>query len=134
MYLTRFNLTEKENFWVLANYFTKVDGVLHEKEDEYLSLYAQEMGINRNVLEKTELDVDNAIEFFKNAEHNVQVKVYIELVALALCDTDFHVKEKEWLKKLQNKLNISEEKKMKIVVALVDIFGKYTELEKIINE
>lgn len=134
MYLAEFNLNEKERFWSLANHFTKVDGVFHNKENEYLSLYAQEMGINRNVLEKEVIDVNEAIEFFEKSDESTRVKVYIELVALALCDDDFHAKEKDWLKELQLKMKISEDKKNKIVMALVEIFEKYAALDKIINE
>lgn len=134
MYLNVLSQKEKECFWVLAKALAKADGIISFEEERYLDQYLKEMELTSETIKVLELTVYDAIEHLAKCENNIKRKIYVELIALALCNNEYDEKEKLLMKKIQNSFLISDTQKESIINLVTDIFDAYYKLEVIINE
>lgn len=134
MYLNVLSLKQKECFWVLAKTLAKADGSISIEEEHYLKHYLKEMEFDLSSAQSSDISTEVAIEYLSESPYDIKMKIYIELIALALCNKDYDEKEKELMQIIQKKFSIANDTKEIIINLIADIFDTYQKLEVIINE
>ncbi|KAB7882975.1 TerB family tellurite resistance protein [Poseidonibacter ostreae] len=102
MLLMQLEAREKFSFLQLAHYLARIDNSYGEREDEVISSYCTEMGIE-NI---DSFDIDNFCleENLNNYKsQRSQRIILLELMILIHIDNDFHVNEKDLIKKITEK-------------------------------
>ena len=102
MLLMQLEAREKFSFLQLAHYLARIDNSYGEREDEVISSYCTEMGIE-NI---DSFDIDNFCleENLNNYKsQRSQRIILLELMILIHIDNDFHVNEKDLINKMTEK-------------------------------
>ena len=134
MYLGNLEKKQKECFWVIAKELSKVDGTVSVEEEYYLNQYLKEMEFKLDCVKDLEYTVDDAIGFLAKSTSEVRIKIYIELIALALCNKEYDVNEKLMMNKIQEKFLITDKKKEEIITLVLEIFNLYNKLNVVIDD
>lgn len=133
MYLGSLNEKQKVNFWVLAKKLAHIDGEVSNEELRYFELYAWELGASKEILDSVAATAEEAIEFFGKADSMTKKKVYIELLALALCNDEFHETEVEFMNDMKVTLGIDNETDAFLKTAITQLMETYDKFERIVN-
>ena len=131
MFLNGLTDSEKSAFYTLAKGTIDADENIADNETLLLEQYLQEMSMT--VEQVRPLSFDEAVNIFSEASKEKGRQIYIELFALAMCDTDFAPEEAEFLSAIAAKLDISEKTQTDLqdcVLSLLQVYGRMNELIK----
>ena len=99
MLLMKLETKEKFSFLQLAHYLGRIDNSYGNKEEEIILEYCSEMGIDN--LDTFDVDIfclEDILKDFKTKKS--QKIVLLELMILIHIDNNFHINEKELIKKI----------------------------------
>lgn len=105
MFLSFLNENEKKAFLGLAHKVALADNVLHDQEKRMMELYEYECGIPLG--DEKHTDITTLCSAFTSKAN--QVYCMIELLGLALSDSDFPVSEQNVINEIASRLNINSE-------------------------
>lgn len=106
MLLMKLETKEKFSFLQLAHYLARIDNKFGQKEEEIISEYCTEMGIDYiDNFDTEEFSLEKILNDFKSKKS--QKIVLLELMILIHIDNNFHVNEQELIKKISEKFEIS---------------------------
>ncbi len=134
MYLNRWSQNEQKAFFVLADKVMCIDDKVEDVELDMIHAYLQEIHKNEDFIQNLNLSEEQAGEIFMSASSSVQKEVYIELYALAVCNSEYAQVEKEYMNQLGEAWEISEAVRCKIQEHIDQLNKIYLSLEKIIME
>ena len=100
------NLAEKEKaaFLCLAGNIIKADGVSSKSEVIILNNIIQELHIKG---EKSNLSIEESCDVFAGSDEFTRRGIYIELLSLAMADNTYDSTEKDFLKTVSLRLDLS---------------------------
>lgn len=131
MFLNGFSGDEKSAFFSLAQCILDADKVVAENEEVLLAGFLHEMEMSIDQVDL--LAFNEAVDVFSRADETTRRQMYIELFALAICDSDFAPEEKELLSAIAVKLGISKEKEKDIQECIHDLLNVYSRLNALIK-
>ncbi|MFK2821432.1 TerB family tellurite resistance protein [Arcobacter sp. YIC-80] len=108
MLLMQLETKEKFSFLQLAHYLARIDKSFGEKEEEIILEYCSEMGIdNIDMFDENSFCLETILNDFKSKKS--QKIVLLELMILIHIDNNFDINEKELIKNICSKFDISLE-------------------------
>lgn len=108
MLLMQLETKEKFSFLQLAHYLARIDKSFGEKEEEIILEYCSEMGIdNIDIFDEDSFCLEKVLNDFKSKKS--QKIVLLELMILIHIDNNFDINEKELIKNICDKFDISLE-------------------------
>lgn len=108
MLLMQLETKEKFSFLQLAHYLARIDKNFGEKEEEIILEYCSEMGIdNIDMFDEDSFCLETVLNDFKSKKS--QKIVLLELMILIHIDNNFDINEKEFIKNICDKFDISLE-------------------------
>ena len=108
MLLMQLETKEKFSFLQLAHYLARIDKSFGEKEEEIILEYCSEMGIdNIDIFDEDNFCLESVLNDFKSKKS--QKIVLLELMILIHIDNNFDINEKEFIKNICDKFDISLE-------------------------
>ena len=108
MLLMKLETKEKFSFLQLAHYLARIDKNFGEKEEEIILEYCSEMGIdNIDIFDEDNFCLEEVLNDFKSKKS--QKIVLLELMILIHIDNNFDINEKEFIKNICDKFDISLE-------------------------
>lgn len=108
MLLMQLETKEKFSFLQLAHYLARIDKSFGEKEEEIILEYCSEMGIdNIDIFDEDNFCLEEVLNDFKSKKS--QKIVLLELMILIHIDNNFDINEKEFIKNICDKFDISLE-------------------------
>jgi hypothetical protein len=107
MFFELMSREEKKNCLALLSGLAKVDGHVHERENELIAGYSFMMGLN--VEEIVEQPVQKLIEYFSSKSEIIRKAVYLESFGLVLSDSFFHPLEQSVMKDMRNAFGFAPE-------------------------
>ncbi|UTJ07720.1 TerB family tellurite resistance protein [Arcobacter roscoffensis] len=108
MLLMQLETKEKFSFLQLAHYLARIDKNFGEKEEEIILEYCSEMGIdNIDIFDEDSFCLETVLNDFKSKKS--QKIVLLELMILIHIDNNFDINEKEFIKNICDKFDISLE-------------------------
>lgn len=108
MLLMQLETKEKFSFLQLAHYLARIDKNFGEKEEEIILEYCSEMGIdNIDIFDEDSFCLEKVLNDFKSKKS--QKIVLLELMILIHIDNNFDINEKEFIKNICDKFDISLE-------------------------
>ena len=108
MLLMQLETKEKFSFLQLAHYLARIDKNFGEKEEEIILEYCSEMGIdNIDIFDEDNFCLEEVLNDFKSKKS--QKIVLLELMILIHIDNNFDINEKEFIKNICDKFDISLE-------------------------
>ena len=106
MYLAQLNQDEKEIFLGLAQVLSKVDNIVSIEENQMMKQYCKEMEIDNKFYSQ---NVPEMITKVAGYDSKTKKIIILELIGLALCDTKYDIREKEFILNLAEKMNVTNE-------------------------
>lgn len=126
------NEQERQAFLFFANGVIEADGKIDDSEMQLLNTLLSSLNI---LTKESGLNEDESFNIMKAASEKVKKAAYLELYSLAVSDGDYDPKEKAYLKKIQQQLNLTSDFVEKAAEWLQNY---YTEIKKgmklIVNE
>lgn len=108
MLLMKLTPKEKFSFLQLAHYLARIDNDYGEKEQEIISEYCAEMGIdNDDDFDLESFDIAEILKHFKTKKS--KKIVVLELMILIHADDKFDLKEKVLISQINDVFNLSSE-------------------------
>lgn len=108
MLLMRLESKEKFSFLRLAHYLARIDNTFAKKEEEIISDYCSEMGVeNINSFDMDEFNLDEVLNDFKSLQS--KKIVLLELMILIHIDNNYKIEEKDVVKKIIKSFNLENE-------------------------
>ena len=104
MFLGNLAENEKAAFLCLAENIIKADGITSDSETAILNNFIQELHIKD---EKSSLSVEESYNIFADSDELTRRGIYIELFSLAMADNTYDATEKDFLKIVSLRLNLS---------------------------
>lgn len=116
MFLSYLNKKEMLKFLDLAVYMVDIDGEPTDVEKKVLTKMIAELDQVKDeyTFRKTDT-VENTINFFINCNQVVKNIVYLNLVTISMEDDLYNTSELLFLQKVQEKLEISNEKRRELI-------------------
>jgi len=133
MFLSKLDQSKKELFLQLSIHAALANNILEREEEELISEYCIEMGINKYKIEiRTELnELLNQIN--KSCTEEEKNIIIFEIVGLLMADNEFDSFEAEFMNNVKTKLGISDEK-LKMLFDLINkLKNIYAEITNVIN-
>ncbi len=108
MYLSRLSDKQKEYFMDLCIIASKINSEFSDDEKIYIRQYADEMNIEPRY--STELDLDKVLDSLNDISTSSELNgIFIELIALLMCDGSYDVEENDIAKTVAKVFKISDE-------------------------
>ena len=108
MLLMKLQSKEKFSFLQLAHYLARIDNKFGEREEEIISEYCTEMGIeNLDNFDMENFSLDNILKDFKS-EASKRI-VILELMILIHIDHSFNINEQKLIEKISSSFGIDLE-------------------------
>jgi len=108
MLLMKLQSKEKFSFLQLAHYLARIDNKFGEREEEIISEYCTEMGIeNLDNFDMENFSLDNILKDFKS-EASKRI-VILELMILIHIDHSFNINEQKLMEKISSSFGIDLE-------------------------
>lgn len=105
MLLMKLQSKEKFSFLQLAHYLARIDNKFGEREEEIISEYCTEMGIeNLDTFDMENFSLDNILKDFKS-ESSKRI-VILELMILIHIDHSFNINEQKLMEKISKSFGI----------------------------
>lgn len=129
MYLSLLGKEEKDSFLRLAYEVALIDGDYGVEEQQMIDVYCNEMQISSSSLDK-EVSISTIIDFIAKESDIKNKKIMIfEIIGLAMSDSNYDNKEKEFIYELINKFTLEED----FGVKCEDIISEYISFQNKIN-
>lgn len=129
MYLSLLGKEEKDSFLRLAYEVALIDGDYGVEEQQMIDVYCNEMQISSSSLDK-EASISTIIDFIAKESDIKNKKIMIfEIIGLAMSDSNYDNKEKEFIYELINKFTLEED----FGVKCEDIISEYISFQNKIN-
>ena len=128
MFLSELNKDERKNLIELAYYAAKYNQNFAVEQQHIISNYKRELELPYYKIQG--LDFDNIIENFN--EKNKYI-VFLEIFTLILADEKYDADEQEFMKMLQEALDISDQKKEDIEEWIIDFIDIHNRAQEIIR-
>ncbi len=129
MYLSLLGKKEKDSFLRLAYELALIDGDYGAEEQQMMEVYCNEMQISSSSLDK-EASISTIIDFIAKESDIKNKKIMIfEIIGLAMSDSNYDYKEKNFIYELMNKFMIEED----FGVTCEDIISEYISFQNKIN-
>ena len=125
MYLKDLMQGEKYAFYSIVKYLVTIDGEFAEEEMNLMDEFLQEMQLEKEQV--PDISPEDAIGMLKFSTPSTRKKIYIELIAVTLCDEYLHIDEKEYLDRIANDFLIDDElrdKLFEMVKELLEIYKR----------
>ncbi|TYQ15703.1 UNVERIFIED_CONTAM: hypothetical protein Cloal_2186 [Acetivibrio alkalicellulosi] len=133
MYLSQLDLKKKELFLDLSIHGAMSNNNFAQEQKSIVDAYCNEMGLPKSNY-STKRDLDSVLIEIKDIcsprEKNI---VLIELMALILGDGIYDTMEKEFVKKIQNIFQVSDEKIEEVILSINNLMDTYKALDDIIE-
>ena len=116
---------EKYAFYSIVKYLVTIDGEFAEEEMNLMDEFLQEMQLEKEQV--PDISPEDAIGMLKFSTPSTRKKIYIELIAVTLCDEYLHIDEKEYLDRIANDFLIDDElrdKLFEMVKELLEIYKR----------
>lgn len=133
MFLSKLDQSKKELFLQLSIHAALANNILEREEEELISEYCIEMGINKYKIEiRSELnELLNQIN--KSCTEEEKNIIIFEIVGLLMADNEFDSFEAEFMNNVKTKLGISDEK-LKMLFDLINkLKNIYAEITNVIS-
>lgn len=116
MFLSYLNRKEKLKFLDLAIYMADIDGEPTVIEKRILNkMFAEVEDVRQEYTFQKSESIEETIDFFVNANSVVKNVVYLNLVTISMEDDLYNTSELLFLESIQNKFNISAEKRRDLI-------------------
>ncbi len=116
MFLSYLNRKEKLKFLDLAIYMADIDGEPTVIEKRILNkMFAEVEDVRQEYTFQKSESIEETIDFFVNANSVVKNVVYLNLVTISMEDDLYNTSELLFLEGIQNKFNISAEKRRDLI-------------------
>ncbi len=116
MFLSYLNRKEKLKFLDLAIYMADIDGEPTVIEKRILNkMFAEVEDVRQEYTFQKSETIEETIDFFVNANSVVKNVVYLNLVTISMEDDLYNTSELLFLESIQNKFNISAEKRRDLI-------------------
>ena len=123
MYLKDLMQGEKYAFYSIVKYLVTIDGEFAEEEMNLMDEFLQEMQLEKEQV--PDISPEDAIGMLKFSAPSTRKKIYIELIAVTLCDEYLHIDEKEYLDRIANDFLIDDELRDKLFETVKELLEKY---------
>lgn len=132
MYLNQLDKEKQELFLDLSIHASLANNDLVQEEQEAIDAYCVEMNLPKSDYQpKKELDV--LLEELKNKCNPVELNiVFIEITALIMSDSVYDTLEEKFMKHLQERFEISDDKAEKTLLAINQLKKSYLMLNEIL--
>lgn len=134
MFLEELSLKEKKAFLEVADKLISVDNIKANEELNMLLQYRNEMNLNEKEYKIGELTLESSVKQLKKLDNVMKKKVFFELIALAMCDNNYSIEEKNYIIELQKTFSIDNDKAREFEKCVKDINIIYKKLGELINE
>lgn len=132
MFLNSLCTNEKNAFYSLAVHIVNADGILAENEKDLLDQFLGEMKLTEEQIKM--LTVEESFDVFLKSSMIIKKQVFIELYALATCDSEFAKEEKKLISDYADHMGISNQDKDKLETCVIDLLQVYSRMNTLINE
>ena len=125
MYLNDLMQGEKYAFYSIVKYLVTIDGEFAKEEMNLMDEFLQEMQLEKEQV--PDISPEDAIGMLKFSTPSTRKKIYIELIAVTLCDEYLHIDEKEYLERIANDFLIDDvlrDKLFETVKELLEIYKR----------
>ena len=123
MYLKNLMQGEKYAFYSIVKYLVTIDGEFAEEEMNLMDEFLQEMQLEKEQV--PDISPEDAIGMLKFSTPSTRKKIYIELIAVTLCDEYLHIDEKEYLDRIANDFLIDDELRDKLFETVKELLEIY---------
>lgn len=123
MYLKDLMQGEKYAFYSIVKYLVTIDGEFAKEEMNLMDEFLQEMQLEREQV--PDISPEDAIGMLKFSTPSTRKKIYIELIAVTLCDEYLHIDEKEYLERIANDFLIDDELRDKLFETVKELLEIY---------
>ncbi len=132
MFLNRLNLTEKGAFVSMAFHAAKANGQVEEEEKIMIGEYCKEMGLTLPD-DVTVKPMNELMDVYSNSDLQHKKIVVLEIIGMMYADGEYDNDEKEFVKSLAQKLELSTATLDEIELALEKYIEVTRELVKCID-
>lgn len=123
MYLKDLMQGEKYAFYSIVKYLVTIDGEFAKEEMNLMDEFLQEMQLEKEQV--PDISPEDAIGMLKFSTPSTRKKIYIELIAVTLCDEYLHIDEKEYLERIANDFLIDDELRDKLFETVKELLEIY---------
>ena len=123
MYLKDLMQGEKYAFYSIVKYLVTIDGEFAKEEMNLMDEFLQEMQLEKEQVPN--ISPEDAIGMLKFSTPSTRKKIYIELIAVTLCDEYLHIDEKEYLERIANDFLIDDELRDKLFETVKELLEIY---------
>lgn len=123
MYLKDLMQGEKYAFYSIVKYLVTIDGEFAKEEMNLMDEFLQEMQLEKEQV--PDISPEDAIGMLKLSTPSTRKKIYIELIAVTLCDEYLHIDEKEYLERIANDFLIDDELRDKLFETVKELLEIY---------
>lgn len=123
MYLKDLMQGEKYAFYSIVKYLVTIDGEFAKEEMNLMDECLQEMQLEKEQV--PDISPEDAIGMLKFSTPSTRKKIYIELIAVTLCDEYLHIDEKEYLDRIANDFLIDDELRDKLFETVKELLEIY---------
>lgn len=131
MYLNKLNSEQKELFLDLSIMAAMADNHLAEEEKKTVKQYCAEMMISERF--ESRISEDEAIGRLKVCGRKEKRIIFTELLALILSDSFFDEKEREFVDKIAEIAEFSDDEKKRVIDLMKELYVVYDNLSGIID-
>jgi len=133
MFLKLLNKEEQENFLELAYLIAQSGFDFEEPEEELLREFRYEMYLGENEYKIKGKKFEDIINVFEKSSSMLKISIFIELLALVLCDEEYDKKEQELIAKIKERFGITDEKYREILDWVIELQKTYKKGMKILE-
>jgi hypothetical protein len=130
MFVNLLDNEQKLYFGTLVTMAMHIDNEVAEEELEVIDGYKRELGLEE--LEMVSHDIDQVINYFKEASETVKNAVYLEVVTVVLADKVLKNEENELLDKLASAFGYDEAKKNQFIDTVKRLQHVYEEIFELV--
>ena len=123
MYLKDLMQGERYAFYSIVKYLVTIDGEFEKEEMNLMDEFLQEMQLEKEQV--PDISPEDAIGMLKLSTPSTRKKIYIELIAVTLCDEYLHIDEKEYLERIANDFLIDDELRDKLFETVKELLEIY---------
>ena len=132
MYLNKLKSEQKELFLDLCIHAAMVNDTFSDEEKKTIEQYCAEMMIPERF--EAKYSNEEVLEKLKAMSYKNEMRIiFIEITALVLSDNVFDEKEKEFIDKIAEMAELTEDDKKKIINLMKELYVVYDNLSTIIS-
>ncbi len=128
MFLINLNSEQKAALLNAAHRVMEADGIIHEREVEIMKLLQEEAGAS---IHEKSFTYDELSHLFQTRRE--KLSFLLELIAIAQCDGEWHIKEKELIEEYAHCLSVSQETINQLIKWIDKQLALSMEAEQLLN-